>query len=244
MNIFRPNKNDIRQIESLVSLGVSQSDIAAIIGITPATLDQWRMKNPKIESTLKEKARPEYTIYHPDYADKIEEAFTCAGKRYYRFIDEFRMSTGRYTYYYAALKEFDLNVSREKLKEFMEAFEIVLEGGKKKQQISLGRLWELVINLKSRVNNLAFAPQLAKDLAAIAFFDDTEDITSFDSEYGKKKIALWEEHKVNDFFFEKPIGDLLNVNSSSATALEEYLKTAEQVIQDLNSGLQKVSEES
>jgi hypothetical protein len=244
MNFFRPTKNDIRQIESLVSLGVNHADIASIIGVTPLKLAEWKAKFPDINKLLTLKPRPEYTIAHVDFADKVEEAFTCAGKRFYRFKDEFRMSTGRYSYYYAALKEFDLNMSREKLKEFMDAFELTLNGGKKGASVQLGRMWELVINLRTRVEKLAFEPQLAKNLASIAYFDETEDLTTYDADYGKKKILLWEEHKVHDFFFVKPIGDLLNVNSSSITVLEDYLKTAEQVLTDLNSGLRTVLEES
>ena len=38
MNILRPYKSDLRQIESLVNLGVSKRDTAAIIGISAATL--------------------------------------------------------------------------------------------------------------------------------------------------------------------------------------------------------------
>jgi hypothetical protein len=244
MNFLRPYKSDIKQIESLVKIGVSHNDIALVLQVTPATLEKWKLKNNVVNDLLRSKPRPEYTLSHPDFADKIEEAFTCGGKRFYRFKDEFRMSTGRYSYYYAALQEFNLNISRAKLIEFVDAFELILNGGKKGQGITIGKLWELIINLKTRIHKLAFEPKLARDLAAIAYFDETEDITTYNSEYGKEKIRLWEEHNVHDFFFEKPIGELLGVSSTSIQPLEDYLKTAEQILTDLNYGLLKVSEES
>lgn len=241
---FGPSKVNLGRIIKLVNLGLASKDIADIIGVSGVTIQEWRMRRPEIDKLLTVKPRPEYTLSHPDFADKIEEAFTCGGKRFYRFKDEFRMSTGRYSYYYAALQEFNLNISRAKLIEFVDAFELILNGGKKGQGITIGKLWELIINLKTRIHKLAFEPKLARDLAAIAYFDETEDITTYNSEYGKEKIRLWEEHNVHDFFFEKPIGELLGVNSTSIQPLEDYLKTAEQILMDLNSGLLKVSEES
>jgi hypothetical protein len=243
MDLLRPSKSDVTQITKLVGLGANSHDVAYVLGTTTAKLDEWKAKNHTIQEALKPKARPEYTMNHPDFAPMVEEAFVCGVKRFYRFKEEFRMSTGRYKYYYAALREMDLRVNLQTLQDFVNTFEAILNGGKNGKEIRLGTFWELIINLKSRLK-LAFEPQSVKNLAAVAYFDETEDLTTFDLEYGKQKIKLWEEHNIHDFFLTKPIGELLNLNSLSTTDLVDYLQTADQILADLNSGLQKVSEES
>jgi hypothetical protein len=243
MNLLRPTRTDIKQIETLVKLGCHKKDIAQVLQITEAKLERWEKTNNDVSHILKTKALPEYNMLHPDFAPMVEEAFTCGGKRFYRFKDEYRMPTGRYKYYYAYLREVDQRMSLEKLQEFTDAFETVLNGGEKGKGINLGRMWELVLNIKSRVK-LAFEPQGVKNLAAVAYFDETEDLTSFNVAYGREKIKLWDDHGTHDFFLTKPIGELLSLNSSFTESLPQYLSQAEQILADLNSGLAKVSEEN
>ena len=240
-NILRPYKSDIRQIESLTKLGCNESDICLILNITTDILTKWKAKNKVVEDLLKPKARPEFTLLHPDYAAMVEEAFTCAGKRFYRFKEEYRMSTGRYKYYYATLRELELKLSLKDLQKYVDSFKTVLNGGSKKKTIELTDLHKLVINLESRVE-LAFDPATIRKLAAIAYFDDTEDLVSFDERYGDQKIKLWEDHKVYDFFLTKPIGELLGVKNISVDSLVEHLNQMDGIIQDLNSNLLTVSE--
>jgi hypothetical protein len=243
MNLLRPTKSDIKQIESLVKLGCNRKDIALVLLITDAKLERWEKNNSEIASILKQKAVPEYTMNHPDYAPMVEEAFTCGGKRYYRVKEEYRMPAGRYKYYYAYLREVDQRMNLEKLVEYTEAFELVLNGGEKGKQINMGRLWELVLNLKSRTK-LAFEPEGVRNLAAVAYFDETEDLTSFSVAYGREKIKHWNDHQIHDFFLTKPIGELLNLSNTSTESLVQYLNQAETIMMDLNSGLQRVSEEN
>ena len=239
MNIFRPSKSDIRQINSLAKLGCNHNDIALVVGITPAILSKWEAKNVSIAEVLKPKARPEYTLNHPDFAPQVEEAFTCGGKRFYRFKDEFRMSTGRYKYYYSTLRELDLKISIKDLEKFIEVFETILNGGGKKKEVKMGDLWKMLFNLKSRVA-LAFDTSTVKKLAAVAYFDDTEDLTTFSEEYGNEKIALWEKHNVEDFFLTRLIAELCGLKNISVESLEEHLKVMEGILKDLDSDLQTV----
>lgn len=242
MNLLRPYKSDIRQIDSLVKLGCSHSDIASILGITPAQLQKWEVKSRPIAELLKPKARPEFTLNHPDYAPMVEEAFTCAGKRFYRFKEEYRQSTGRYKYYYSTLRELELKLSLKDLQKYVDAFKLVLNGGNKKR-IELTDLHKLVINLESRVE-LAFDPSTIRKLAAIAYFDDTEDITSFNDKYGDEKIQLWLDNGVYDFFLTRPIGELFNLKAISVDSLAALLNQMDGMIKDLNSNLQQVLEDN
>ncbi len=242
MNILRPSNVDITQITKLVGLGANHSDIAYVLGITETKLNDWKAKNSTIAQALKPKPRSEYTLNSPDYSTMVEEAFVCGTKRFYRFKEEYRMATGRYKYYYASLREVDLRASLDTLKQYVDAFKNILNGGKK-GVVNLGSLWELVLNLESRTK-LAFEPMGVKNLAAVAYFDETEDLTTFDQKYGQDKIKLWEEHGIHDFFLTRPIGELLNLSGISIESLVDYLTQAEEVLKDLNSGLQKVSEEN
>lgn len=242
MNIIRPYKSDVTQITKLVGLGANHSDIAYILGITLPELEKWKVINQTVSDALKIKPRSAETLHHPDFAPMVEEAFVCGLNRFYRFKEEYRMSSGRYKYYYASLREVDLRASLEVLKQYVDAFKGILNGGKK-GVVNLGSLWELVLNLESRTK-LAFEPMGVKNLAAVAYFDETEDLTTYDQNYGKQKIKLWEDHGMHDFFLMRPIGELLNLNGISIESLQAYLIQAEEVLTDLNSGLQKVSEEN
>lgn len=188
-------------------------------------------------------AKPDFNISHPDIAHMIEFAFEAGGKQYYRFKEEFRIPAGRYKYIYAYLRENDLRMSMENLREYVDAFKKVLSGGGKKNTISLEDLWKLVLNLESRIN-LGLDPEGIERLASVVYFDDTEDLSTFDKRHGADKIANWKQNNVTDFFLTKPIGDLLNLSDISLTSLQDYIKTSQEIIEELNSGLQKVSQEN
>lgn len=243
MKMFRPTKSDTHQIQYLANLGVCKDDIASVLGITPSRLSKWEDKHLPITEALKAKPRPEYTLNHMDFKTQVEEAFTCGGKRFYRFKDEYRMPTGRYKYYYSTLRELELKISITDLEKYIEVFESILNGGGKKKEIKIGDLWKMLFNLKSRVA-LAFDISTVKKLAVIAYFDESEDLTTFSEEYGKEKIALWEKHNVEDFFLTRLIGELCGVKDISVESLEAYLKETEQILKDLDFELQTVSKDN
>lgn len=242
MNFLRPSKHDIYQIEKFAALGVSRDDIAELLNIAPVRLAKWEESNAEISSYLKPKARPEFTIVHPDYAHMVEEAFTCAGKRFYRFKEEYRMSTGRYKYYYATLRELELKLDSATLTKYLDAIEKILNGGSK-GKVEMGKIWEMIFNMRTRVE-LEFDPKTIKDLAAIAYFDESEDLTTYDQKHGQAKIKLWESHGNYDFFLTKPIGELFGLKNSSVEHLQQFLSRADGIIQELNSNLQAVLEDN
>lgn len=191
----------------------------------------------------KKSPKPAFNLNHPDIAPQVELAFEAAGVRYYRFKEEFRIPAGRYKYIHNALREMDLRMSREKLLEYISEFERCLNGTGKKKEIEIGLLWQLVLNMKSRAR-LPFDADTVKRFAAVTYFDDTEDLSTYDRSYGQKKIELWEKNNVNDFFLTSPIGELLNLNSTSVEQLKDYLTTSMEILEELNSGLSKVSQEN
>lgn len=242
-NPLRPYKSDLRRIESLSKLGCNREDIASVVGITAVQLSRWEETNTAVADILREKVRPETTMAYADFAPNIEEAFTCGGKRYYRFKEEYEMPAGRYKYFFFFLKEMTMHASLETLQKYVDAFKKILNGANPKKGIDLGDLWKLVWNLETIVK-LDFDPQLVKKLASVAYFDDSEDLITYDPEYGKAKIKFWEDHNIHDFFLTKPIGDLTGLSSLSVESLEECLTQRMEILKDLDSNLLTVLKEN
>lgn len=192
---------------------------------------------------FKKKAKPEFNCQHPDNAHLIERAFKAGGKVYYRFKEEKLIPAGRYKYIYAHLKEVDLRMNIETLKSYVNTFKDLLNGSGPKKIIQIGELWKLVLNLESRIS-LAFEPATVERLAAVIYFDDTEDLSTYDRKYGQKKIEHWKKNNVLDFFLTKPIGELLGLKDISVTSLEDYIQGATQMLQDLTLDQQKLSSEN
>lgn len=188
-------------------------------------------------------ARPSYNLRHEDMAHKIEKAFKSGTIQYYKFIDDHQIPAGRYKYIYAALKEADMRMSGETLDLFIAEGERILNGGDKKNMISVGELWKLILNLKSR-RALAFEPASVERLAAVIYFDENEDLSTYDRMHGMRKVEHWKKNKTLDFFLTRPIVELFGLKGCSITSLEAYIQQTEEVIKDLTFDLQKASSEN
>lgn len=180
----------------------------------------------------KQVIEPPFDRNHPDLLEATELAFECGGKKFYRFLDDYRMPTGRYKYVYAALKEVDLRMSLELLKEYLGQIKTCLRG--EKNQVNLELAWRTIFNMETRLS-LAFEPEGVKKLASVVYFTEDEILSTWSKEDGKKKVEFWERHKCNDFFLTRPIGELLGLNASSVTSLETYLSQIYPILEELNS---------
>jgi hypothetical protein len=188
----------------------------------------------------KKSPKPEFNAFHPDNAHVIEEAFKAGGKTYYRFKEERLIPAGRYKYIYAYLKEIDLKMDIDTLKSYVADFKNLLNGSGAKKIIQIGELWKLVINLESRLA-LKFDPETVERLASVIYFDDSEELSTFDKKHGAKKIEIWKKHLNHDFFLMKPMGELLGLKNTSTESLEASIQTHLQMIQDLTVDRQKLS---
>lgn len=236
----RPSKHDIKLLEQLITRGVNQNDIESLLSITSKEFEKWK-ENIEVDRIVK--LRPKYeperfTLHHPSLAGQTELAFEAGLIKYYRFKDEYRMPIGRYKYVYKRFKEADLRMTRETMQEYLKQIEEALNGTKK--QINLSTAIRLIYNMKTWLT-IPFEPEAVKRLAAVTFFTDDEDLSTFDEKKGQEKIDSWERNKVHDFFTTAPIGALLNVNSSSITSLEEYLTEATEITKALTLDLQEKS---
>jgi hypothetical protein len=170
-------------------------------------LSRFKKKTPK----------PVFNLHHEDIKHQVEVAFEVKGKKYYRFKKELQLPAGRYKYVYSMLR--------------VTEFKNVLNGGPKKI-IAIGDLWKLINNLESRIS-LAFEPETVERLASVVYFDDTEDLSTWDRKHGLEKVAFWKANKSMDFFLTSPMGELLGVSGISIESLEEYIQTTTGIIQDL-----------
>lgn len=189
---------------------------------------------------VKPLANPTHNIYHKDYAPKIQKAFKSGTVQYYKFIDDHQIPAGRYKYIYAALKEADLRMDLDTLKNFIDTLENILNGGAKKNNVNVGDIWKMIINMKSRIS-LGFEPASIKRLASVIYFDETEDLKTYNKVHGLKKVEFWEKNNTMDFFLTRPIVELFGLKDISTTSLEEYISLSEGIIQDLTLDLQTVS---
>jgi hypothetical protein len=181
---------------------------------------------------FKRKHKPEFNLNHPDVKHLIEEAFKVKGKKYYRFKEEKLIPVGRYKYIYAHLREVDMRMNLETLRNYVKEFKNLLNGSGAKKQISIGDLWKLVINLESRLN-LAFEPASVERLASVIYFDDTEDLQTWDKKHGAAKVEFWKANKCMDFFLTRPMGELLGLSNISIESLEDYIQSATEILKDL-----------
>lgn len=194
-----------------------------------------------LRKLFRKKVTPEFNAHHPDVAPGIEEAFRVKGVIYYRFKEERLIPAGRYKYIYSTLREVDMRMDLNTLKTYVNEFKAVLSGTKK--VINIGDLWKLVLNLESRIA-LAFEPASVERLAAVIYFDDTEDLSTWDKKYGAQKVDLWKANKCMDFFLTRPMGELLGVKDISITSLEASIMEHQEIINILTSDLQTLSSEN
>lgn len=174
-----------------------------------------------------------YNCHHPTFSGQIEEAFKSGGVQYYRFIKEITMPYGRYQMVQTYFLEYDLRMDHKIFKQYIQLIKDHLNVGK------LDKIFEIISKMEARAE-LAFAPDQAYNLASIIYFDDTEDLYKYDMVHNKRKIELWKEAKDLDFFYMKPLDDLLGLKNFSQQDLADYIRVADQILTDLTSDTQLV----
>jgi hypothetical protein len=196
----------------------------------------------------RKRKEPPFNIHHPDLADKIEFAFEVGPafrkRKFYRMkadaneTNDFKLPTGRYQFIDTFLAEVNLRMRASTLVRYLDELEKHLDGGK--GTVNLAKAFQTIYAMRSRVN-LGFDPELVKRLASVVYFDETEDLSTYDKDYCDKKIAFWEKYECYDFFLQRPIAELCDLNGTSVTALKTYIQVATQVIKDLTLEPEKAS---
>lgn len=187
----------------------------------------------RIKNWIKgKKESPEfYNVHHPNFMNQVEPAFQIKGVQYYRFKQETKIPYGRYQVLQSFLLSYDLRMDYTLFKAYLEQIESVLNGAK--GSINLAKAFELIEKMKARAA-LAFDPAQAYNIASVVYFDQNEDLYKYDSIHNQNKIAAWKEAGQLDFFYTRPISELLGLSNFSESALTEYIKEASDLIRDLS----------
>lgn len=190
---------------------------------------------------LIQRPRPEsdkvFNLYHPEFEGKIEEAFKCRGVTYYSFKKDTEIRTGRYMFIQNFLQEVFFRMDSERLKEYIARITSEIDGTR--GQINIGNALEFLHHMKN-LTQLAFEPDTVYRLASTVFFDDTEDLRTWDRGHNEKKIQGWREDGTLDFFYKKGFSELIGLRNISQTDMRDYLDKAARLSEEyrrvLNSG--------
>jgi hypothetical protein len=166
--------------------------------------------------------KPEFKGY-PELRTKW--AFTSGGVDYFEFEDPNSLTSGRG---FAALnyyKELSMGCTREFLLAHTEAVDKILRDAKK---IDIIEVAKLNLQLKERLEMVIDSLTPYK-VAAVIFFDKTEDPYSFDYDYAMKKIERWKKEEVARFFLQTPLKSLIPSSLLLEENFQNYMKVAKEV---------------
>lgn len=182
---------------------------------------------------------PFENVYHPDFRDKVEVAtdhngnpLKCRGVLYYRMKADQQVPYGRYQRLQAFLFQHEVRMDHPVFKAFINEAKKWLDGSRK--EINTGKAYEVLLKMEARAE-LAFDPKQIYNCASVVYFDDTENIYSYDEDHNRKKIAAWMEDRKVDFFYMRPLDELLGLSDYSESALIEYIQRSSEIINDLTS---------
>lgn len=197
-------------------------------------------KKPKRRPVKPEHNPNTFTVYRPEFAPLVEVAFKSGGKNYYWFIKDTQIRTGRYMVMQNLLQEVNLRMDRERFLEYVKRIISELDGTR--NVVNVGNALAFLGHMKT-MGEMAFEPDTVYRLASVIFFDDTEDLRTWDKKYNEKKIAGWKEDGTLDFFYSKPFKELIGLNDISETDLKTYLERAQELIDGYKSVLSSATRE-
>lgn len=149
---------------------------------------------------------------------RIEYAFTCGGTKYYRFADITNLPYERGLMALHVYNEVDMRCSRQFLLRYADTIDKLLH----EQKIDIFKINQLNEILKQRLT-LTTDTDLLYRLAAVCFFDKTENPAVYEPDYAKKKIAKWRKDKgVHDFFTQMPLLELMPFLQNVDIDLDTY----------------------
>lgn len=176
-------------------------------------------------------------MHHPDFEGKIEPAvnkdgvqLTVKGVKYYRFKRETNMPWGRYMFQQTFLKSAELRITLTDLKEYMSRLRKA--STIQKGSINLEEIYKIISQIESRCE-LAFEVETTYKLASVLYFDETEDLYSYDLGHNQNKVESWKEARTTDFFYMMPMNEFLNLNDSSPEDLLTFMDTQKQILEGL-----------
>lgn len=176
-----------------------------------------------------------WNIHHPEIASTIEESFKVAGKQYYTFKKDTIIRYGRYLVLQAFLQEVNFRMSTDTLKTYIAKITESINGTK--GTINIGTALEYLGHMKN-LTELAFEPDTIYRLASCIFFDESEDLRTWDKKHNELKIMAWREDGTIDFFYNKLFQELTGLSDTSETAIRDYLEKVGELKKRYDSAIQ------
>jgi len=149
---------------------------------------------------------------------EVELAFVSNGIEYFSFINGFDAYYDRYMAAIDAINALEQRVSRDYLLTHTKLMSEYLNAGK----LTLASV--LNHNLEERMKHVCNV-DLLYQLAAVWYFDKSENCYAYNTEYGEKKIALWRKDKeVLSFFLQSPLRQYMPLANSSQFNIKTYTR--------------------
>lgn len=172
---------------------------------------------------------PEFNIHHPEIAPHVELAFECE-RKFYRFKEgEFKIPVGRHKFVEAYLHQAEMRMDVDTLNRYLDEIDKNLDAGK------LSKVAIASYAIRSRAK-MGFEPETIERLASVVYFDETEDLSDYNPDYGTQKIELWKKKDFLGFFLTRPIDELYGLRGISEESLKNYIQQIEvskKIIEDL-----------
>ena len=173
-----------------------------------------------------EKNQPKPWPHTVEEGHVIVPAFESGGVQYYQLHDLFNSFAGRALDAEDVYNRWSMRCSNE----FLRGWAAALENEVNQTSIKILEIGKLVQALKERLDFALPSTGLIWELAAVAFFDETESPYKYDPFYAKTKIERWKKDEtLPAFFFKCRMSDLVSLPNLSEEGLATYLKAVEAV---------------
>ena len=155
-------------------------------------------------------------IYHPEVKDKVEYAFTENGVKYYRYKEDHHMFEMRRYQKAIFLTEHENGITHDDLIAYIEEI---------KKNVNKGQLGDVALKLEllEQRTKIARDPDTFYKIASIDYFDDMEELTTYDRNYNKRKIEDFKASKELGFFLTRPIIDIFPQLATLASDSKAFL---------------------
>lgn len=170
---------------------------------------------------FKKKTRFPIQAEHP-----IEEAFILDGIVYYQFKEDLTtIPTDRMFGALTVYNEMEMKVDADYLRAHLAAMDKILDSPRPKLQ----HIVTLHNNLRERIE-LAIYPDYIYKLAAVVFFDKTENPHLYDHDHAQTKIERWKKNpEALPFFLSSPIKKLIPYLAMPAESIPMFSNIVKQI---------------
>jgi len=164
----------------------------------------------------------------PNTKHIVEYAFTSGGVDYYKFNDLYNIPWRRGMEAIHAYEELEMRCDKKYLQEHTKLVNEILHGNKI-TMAEWNRLNLINDQLRQRLEWVVVPDQVYK-LAAVVYFDATEDPSEYEIGYAKQKIERWKtDDDAEAFFLTKPMQELIPFLKDFTGSFTVYSEIIERV---------------